>query len=74
VWLAVPASGDAHAAAIRASFSEGHATLMRAPDTLRLAVPVFEPPSAGVAALNRGVKAQFDPKGILNPGRLSEAY
>jgi FAD/FMN-containing dehydrogenase len=27
-----------------------------------------------VAALNRGVKAQFDPKGILNPGRLSEAY
>ncbi len=74
VWLAVPALGDAHAAAIRASFTEGHATLMRAPDALRLAVPVFEPPSAGVAALNRGVKAQFDPKGILNPGRLSEAY
>jgi glycolate oxidase FAD binding subunit len=47
---------------------------MRAPDALRLAVPVFEPPSAAVAALNRGVKAQFDPKGILNPGRLSEAY
>jgi glycolate oxidase FAD binding subunit len=74
VWLAVPASGDAQASIIRASFAEGHATLMRAPDALRLAVPVFEPPSAAVAALNRGVKAQFDPKGILNPGRLSEAY
>jgi glycolate oxidase FAD binding subunit len=72
VWLAVPAQGDAGAAALRASFDEGHATLMRAPDALRAAVPVFQPPSAGVAALTRGIKAQFDPRGILNPGRMYE--
>jgi glycolate oxidase FAD binding subunit len=74
VWLAVPASPDASASAVRASFKEGHATLMRAPDAVRGVVPVFEPPASAVAALSRGIKAQFDPKGILNPGRLYEAF
>ncbi len=72
VWLAVPATGDAGAAKLRASYAEGHATLMRAPDTIRSLVPVFEPAASGVAALNRGVKAQFDPRAILNPGRMYE--
>jgi glycolate oxidase FAD binding subunit len=35
---------------------------------------VFEPAAPGVAALNRGVKAQFDPRGILNPGRMFEGF
>ncbi len=74
VWLAVPASPDASASAVRASFKEGHATLMRAPDAVRGIVPVFEPPASAIAALSRGIKAQFDPKGILNPGRLYEAF
>ncbi|MBL8834540.1 MAG: glycolate oxidase subunit GlcE [Rhodospirillales bacterium] len=72
VWLAVPASGDAGAAKLRAAYAEGHATLMRAPDAIRSLVPVFEPAAPGVAALNRGVKAQFDPRAILNPGRMYE--
>ncbi|MBI1243465.1 MAG: FAD-binding protein [Alphaproteobacteria bacterium] len=72
VWLATPEAGDASAGPIRASFGEGHATLMRASAGLRARVPVFEPPAPGVAALNRGVKAQFDPRGILNPGRMFE--
>jgi len=72
VWLAVPVANDASASAVRASFDEGHATLMRAPDAVRSLVPVFEPPAAAIAALSRGVKAQFDPQGILNPGRLYE--
>jgi glycolate oxidase FAD binding subunit len=70
VWLAIPQSGDAAAAALRASFGQGHATLMRADAAVRAAVPVFQPPEPGVAALSRGVKAQFDPTGILNPGRM----
>jgi glycolate oxidase FAD binding subunit len=74
VWLAVPATGDAGAAKLRAAYAEGHATLMRAPDAIRAAVPVFEPAAPGVAALNRGVKAQFDPRGILNPGRMFEGF
>ena len=72
VWLSVPATGDAGAAKLRAAYAEGHATLMRAPDAIRAAVPVFEPAAPGVAALNRGVKAQFEPRGILNPGRMFE--
>jgi len=72
VWLAAPAQGDAGAASLRASFDEGHATLMRAPRDVRASVPVFQPPSPGVAALSRGIKAQFDPRGILNPGRMYE--
>ena len=48
----------------------GHATLIRAPAAIRAAVAVFEPQDAGVAALTRRVKDSFDPKGILNPGRM----
>jgi glycolate oxidase FAD binding subunit len=70
VWLSARPGIDAGAAALRASFAEGHATLMRAADTLRGLVSVFQPAAPGVAALNKGVKAQFDPRGILNPGRM----
>jgi glycolate oxidase FAD binding subunit len=31
---------------------------------------VFQPESAGVRALSQRVKESFDPKGLLNPGRL----
>jgi glycolate oxidase FAD binding subunit len=72
VWLAVPASGDGGAAAIRAALagSGGHATLIRAADALRAAVPVFQPLPPGLAALALRVKESFDPKRILNRGRL----
>ncbi len=48
----------------------GHATLIRAPAAARAAVDVFQPQEAGVAALSKRVKDGFDPKGILNPGRM----
>jgi glycolate oxidase FAD binding subunit len=31
---------------------------------------VFEPQADPVMALTRGIKASFDPSGILNPGRM----
>jgi glycolate oxidase FAD binding subunit len=73
IWLALPATDDASAAAIRAVIARhgGHATLLRAPAATRLAVPVFEPQPAALAALSRRVKASFDPRRILNPGRMS---
>ena len=49
----------------------GHATLIRAPDEVRAAVPVFQPQEEALAALSARVKASFDPRGILNPGRMA---
>jgi glycolate oxidase FAD binding subunit len=72
VWLACEASGDAGAAAIRAAVASlgGHATLVRAPADVRAAVDVFEPLAAPLMKLTAGIKASFDPDGILNPGRM----
>ena len=73
VWLAPSGVGeDAGAAEIRASLgaSGGHATLLRAPAELRAAVPVFEPQEPAKAALTERVKDGFDPKRVLNPGRM----
>jgi glycolate oxidase FAD binding subunit len=73
VWLAMDdAIVPARAGMLRAAMGEGHATLMRASDLARGRVPVFQPLAPGVAALTRGVKAQFDPRAILNPGRMYE--
>ncbi|MBT9289356.1 FAD-binding protein [Prosthecodimorpha staleyi] len=86
VWLCLPATprgtdaapsgtaADAGAATIRAAVAAaggGHATLIRADAATRAAVPVFEPQPAPLAALGARLKAQFDPKGILNPGRMA---
>lgn len=72
IWIAIPKSRDAGAELIRRSVTQvgGHATLIRAPAAVRAAVDVFEPQDEGVAALTKRVKESFDPKGILNPGRM----
>ena len=73
VWLAVIEPGDAGAAVIRAAIGgQGHATLVRGSPGLRAAVPVFEPQPGPLAALSRRVKDGFDPRHILNPGRMVE--
>ena len=72
VWLLTPDEGDAGAAAIRAACAgHGHATLVRAAEATRRAVPVFHPDPAPLAALSAGLRAKFDPRGILNPGRMA---
>lgn len=72
VWLLVPGEEDAGAAAIRAELARlgGHATLIRGAEALRAAVPVFHPEPAPVAAISQALRAKFDPRGILNPGRM----
>jgi glycolate oxidase FAD binding subunit len=50
--------------------SGGHATLVRAPAETRAAIDVFEPMSEPIRRLTAGIKASFDPVGILNPGRM----
>ena len=72
VWLSAPPDGDGSASAIRAAVARlgGHATLFRAPAAIRSIVPVFQPQPAPLAALSSRVKESFDPRGILNPGRM----
>jgi glycolate oxidase FAD binding subunit len=49
---------------------EGHATLIRADRATRDKLGVFQPQSAGVAALSAGLRAKFDPRNILNTGLM----
>jgi glycolate oxidase FAD binding subunit len=77
LWLAIPgaeAGGpeDGGAAAIRGALAgpRGHATLVRGSKALRSSVPVFQPQEATLARLTARVKDSFDPKRILNPGRM----
>jgi glycolate oxidase FAD binding subunit len=72
VWVAMPFEDEPDAASIRATIGElgGHATLVRAPAAVRASVDVFQPEGPAVAALNKRVKDSFDPKGLLNPGRM----
>jgi glycolate oxidase FAD binding subunit len=72
VWVAPPAAPDCGAAAIRSAVAEvgGHATLVRGPAAARASVDVFEPVGKALAGLTKRVKESFDPKGVLNPGRM----
>lgn len=72
IWLRLPDERDARAADVRGALGSagGHATLIRAPEEVRARTEVFMPQPSPLAALSRRVKAQFDPAGILNPGRM----
>jgi glycolate oxidase FAD binding subunit len=56
---------------VRAALQSGHATLLKAPLADRAATPVFQPQPAVAAAAAARLRAAFDPRGILNPGRMS---
>lgn len=73
IWAAVPPKPDAHAPAVRERTSAvgGHATLIRATEDVRRTIDVFQPQAPGIAALSERVRASFDPKTILNRGRLT---
>ncbi|MDD7911375.1 glycolate oxidase subunit GlcE [Pseudovibrio exalbescens] len=71
LWVSDPAENDG--TALREALRKcggGHATLVRGSPTLRASAEVFQPLDPGLAALTRRLKQQFDPHGILNPGRM----
>jgi glycolate oxidase FAD binding subunit len=72
IWAALPPADDADATLVRGivAGAGGHATLIRAPSATRAAVEVFTPEAAAVSALTKRLKESFDPKGVLNAGRI----
>jgi len=73
VWMALEARDDAGAEVIRDVVERvgGHATLTEAAADVRDRVPVFHPQPAALSDVARRIKDGFDPKGILNPGRMA---
>ena len=72
IWLSTPEGDGAGATLIQRIAAEagGHATLIRASEGLRATASVFQPVPPAVMTLQAGLKASFDPDGILNPGRM----
>jgi glycolate oxidase FAD binding subunit len=72
MWIMLAESEDAGAPAVRRTIraAGGHATLVRAPASVRASVDVFEPQDPALAALTRRVKASFDPQRVLGSGRM----
>jgi glycolate oxidase FAD binding subunit len=62
IWARVPDGTDLRT---RLGAFDGHATLVRGAGQAK-----FQPEPAPVAALSRGLRARFDPKGILNTGLM----
>lgn len=69
IWLASQEPNDAVIRSAVEQCGGGHATLLRwgreRPDA-----PVFQPQSQALENLSRRIKENFDPKYILNPGKL----
>jgi glycolate oxidase FAD binding subunit len=68
VWLLA----DGHADLVRsaAAMAGGHATLVRAPVPLRDKIPALHPQPGLLVALERRVRAAFDPQGVFETGRF----
>ncbi|MEN3794409.1 glycolate oxidase subunit GlcE [Fulvimarina sp. MAC3] len=72
IWLRME-GGEPEADLVRAGVKEiggGHATLVRASEQVRAASEVFQPQPQALSGLSRRLKEQFDPSGVLNPGKM----
>jgi glycolate oxidase FAD binding subunit len=67
IWLGLEEGSDLRA---RLGNFAGHAMLVRASAATRARIAGFHPEPPAVAALSRGLRARFDPRGILNPGLM----
>src|ERR1700704_5524519 len=72
IWAALPPKPDAQATLVRqrVNAAGGHAILIRAPEHIRRNVDVFHPQQDGLAGLSERVHHSFDPRNILNRGRM----
>ena len=67
IWAGVAAGTDLRA---KLTGIGGHATLVRADASTLSGIPAFHPEPDPLAKLAQGLRRQFDPKGILNPGLM----
>ena len=70
IWFAPGEALDPTSVHEKSVAAGGQAMLFRAPVAMRARSSVFAPQPAAKFALNSRIKQSFDPKGILNPGRL----
>src|SRR5690606_41623465 len=72
VWMQMEADPEADLLRryIRA-LGGGHATLVRAPEQARAALPAFEREADAVAALSQRIRQKLDPLGIFSPGKMA---
>ncbi|MEB8387072.1 FAD-binding protein [Rhodobacteraceae bacterium KMM 6894] len=70
IWLAVPEGTDVRTAL---GVFGGHATLIRADIGTKQRLGVFQPQPAPLAAIEAGLRARFDPRGLFNPGVMHSA-
>ncbi len=70
LWVEMP-NETPHEAAVRSALNgQGYALLVRASSAVRASAAIFGPLDSGLANVMRAVKESFDPKRILNPGRM----
>lgn len=72
LWLAVDELDAAKAEKIRHQVAQagGHATLFRCSPELSQQIAFTHPQPAALTALSQRVRSNFDPRAILNPGRI----
>lgn len=70
-WVVLDSVQEASRIRDWAAAHGGHATLFRSADKT---VPTFQPLAGPVATMHARLKAEFDPHGILNPGRMYAAW
>lgn len=71
-WLRSDAdsAGDDETVRRAAAAVGGHATLFRAPESLRCRVGAFAPLAPALLAVQQRLKKAFDPHGVFNSGRM----
>jgi glycolate oxidase FAD binding subunit len=71
VWIAASPSSTNHTLISEAARMQGGAAMLfRAPESLRLAVPVLPEEAAPLAKIGARVKEALDPGGLFNPGHM----
>ena len=74
VWIAASPSSANHMLILEAARTQGGAAMLfRAPEFLRLAVPVLPEEAAPLAKIGARVKEALDPGGLFNPGHMRAA-
>ncbi|MBJ7252307.1 MAG: glycolate oxidase subunit GlcE [Acetobacteraceae bacterium] len=74
VWIAASPSSANHMLISEAARTQGGAAMLfRAPESLRLAVPVLPEEAAPLAKIGARVKEALDPGGLFNPGHMRAA-